>query len=178
MLWHAVIPLTSFVALLLTAPHGKDLSNLWLSNPNPQKPLRGQPLKSSFIRRNYVRYITSTPRYYVVLNCLYYNIYQISLVFNCGKAGFRPQSSYLNDLLSRQSRLLDSCSFLLCIGIKSKRVPDGNRTCVSKCHKLAPQPLGHRHHIIWLEKDKTQRGYGIVQRLVKPSSKPTLSFLF
>ena len=33
------------------------------------------------------------------------------LTYNCGKAEFRPQSGYPNDLLSRQSRLLDSCSF-------------------------------------------------------------------
>ena len=116
MLWHAVTPLTSFVALLLTAPRGKDLSNLRLSNPNPQKPLRGQP-PLSIIWRIYVRYITSYPRYYVVLNCLYYNISNITCFLTLllkklsGEAGFRPQSGYPNDLLSRQSRLLDSCSF-------------------------------------------------------------------
>lgn len=62
------LPYTSFVALLHTAPHGKDLSNLRLGNPNPQKPLRGQP-PLSIIRRLYARYLASTPRYYVVFTC-------------------------------------------------------------------------------------------------------------
>ena len=41
----------------------------------------------------------------------YATITPSTYIWFCGKAGFRPQSGKPNDLLSRQSRLLDSCSF-------------------------------------------------------------------